>query len=163
MRWLGSRVMAPGVMVALVSGQSSAGAQEFPSRFIRFNQKDLEGRLETAEVSFTSSATRCEVTLVGVIHIADRGYYQEVQRGLEAYDAVFFEGVTGAFEPVDQAIEIAVNRQDQAGIVGNAQIVARNRDALPLEPLDLLGQRMRIDNDTVANHRQLAGARNTGG
>jgi hypothetical protein len=48
-----------------------------------------------------------------------------------------------------------VQRQDQRGILGNAQALRRNVDALPLEAIDFLKQRPRIDHDTVADHGKL--------
>ena len=55
-----------------------------------------------------------------------------------------------------ERVEIAMQGKDERAIVGDAQIVAADRDALRGEPLDLRHQRMRIDHDAVADHRQLA-------
>ena len=49
-----------------------------------------------------------------------------------------------------------MQRQDQRRVLGDAQIVRRDRDALRCEPVDLLEQRVRIEHDAVADHRQLA-------
>ena len=38
-------------------------------------------------------------------------------------------------------VELLVQRQDQRDVLGDAQVVRRDRDALPLEPVDLLEQR----------------------
>ena len=80
-------------------------AEEVPAQFTRFEQEDLEGRLETAEVSFVHSGTACVVTLVGMIHIAEHQYYEDIQRDLKAYDIVCFEGVTGSYKPLARVIE----------------------------------------------------------
>ena len=52
-------------------------------------------------------------------------------------------------------VELLVQRQDQRGILGDAQALRRDIDPLPLEPVDLLEQRVRIDHDAVADHGQL--------
>ena len=55
-----------------------------------------------------------------------------------------------------------MQRQDQRGVLGDAQIVRRHRDALRLQLVDLLEQRVRIDHDAVADDRQLAAAHDAG-
>ena len=57
-----------------------------------------------------------------------------------------------------QGVELAVERQDQRGVLGDAEIVAGDRDALLGEPLDLVDERMRIEHDAVADDRELARA-----
>ena len=52
-------------------------------------------------------------------------------------------------------VELLVQRQDQRGVFGDAQIVAGDRDALLLQPVDLGDQRARIEHDAVADHRKL--------
>jgi hypothetical protein len=56
-----------------------------------------------------------------------------------------------------------MQRQDERGILGDAQILAADTDAELLDLGDLLGERPRIDNHAVADHRQLALAHHTGG
>ena len=55
-----------------------------------------------------------------------------------------------------QRVELAVERQDQRRVLGDAQIVARDADAELLDLGDLLGQRPRVDHHAIADHRQLA-------
>ena len=62
-----------------------------------------------------------------------------------------------------ERVELAMERQDQGGVVGDAQVVAADRDALGAEPLDLGDEGVRIDHHAVADHRQLAGAHHAGG
>ena len=52
-------------------------------------------------------------------------------------------------------VELLVQRQDQRRVLGDAQIVAGDRNALPLEPADLVDQRARIEHHAVADHREL--------
>ncbi len=60
-------------------------------------------------------------------------------------------------------VELLVQRQDQRGIFGDAQIVAGDRDALLLQPFDLGDQRARIEHDAVADHRKLVRPHHAGG
>ena len=53
-------------------------------------------------------------------------------------------------------IELLMQRQDQRGVLRDAQAFGRDLHPLRLEPVDLLDQRMRIDHHSVADHRQLA-------
>ena len=92
---------------------------------------------------------------VGEVHQADRAAADLVLIGRA--DAA----PGGADAPLPDGglahrVEFLVQRQDQRDVLGDAQIVGRDRDALPLEPLDLLQQRTRIEHHAVADHRQLA-------
>ena len=59
--------------------------------YIRFTEDDKTGRLEIAICRFTGK-DGLQVDLVGVVHIADKAYYKELDRRLgEDYDAVLYE------------------------------------------------------------------------
>ena len=55
-------------------------------------------------------------------------------------------------------VELAVQRQNERGVLGDAQVVTADGNALPGELVDLLAQRPRIDDDAVADDAELAGA-----
>ena len=55
-------------------------------------------------------------------------------------------------------IELTVDRQDEADILRDRQRLRADGDALRHHRVDLLGQRPRIDDHAVADHRQLAAA-----
>lgn len=62
--------------------------------YIRYQRgrTDNDGALQIAvETWRTPNGTL--IDLYGVVHIADAAYYQQVQRELDAYDAVLYEGV----------------------------------------------------------------------
>ena len=61
-----------------------------------------------------------------------------------------------------QRVELAVQRQDQGRILGDAQIIADDADAELLDLGDLLGERPGIDHDAVADDRELALAHHAG-
>ena len=53
-------------------------------------------------------------------------------------------------------VELAVQRQDQRGVLGEQQVLRRDRHALLAQRLDLRQQRPGIDHHAVADDRQLA-------
>ena len=58
--------------------------------------------------------------------------------------------------------ELAMQRQNQSCVFGDAQTVRRHRDALLLELGDFIDQRLRIDHHAIADDRQLAAAHHAG-
>lgn len=78
----------------LVLGLSSAAmAQEKPGIFIRHRPNDKNGLLQIAKATYESPKTKTKVVLYGVIHISDKKYYETVQKDLNSYDVVLYEGV----------------------------------------------------------------------
>ena len=61
------------------------------------------------------------------------------------------------------AVELAVQRQDQGRVLGDAQASRADGDALAAQPLDLLEQRPGVDHDAVADQRELARAHHARG
>jgi hypothetical protein len=62
-----------------------------------------------------------------------------------------------------QRVELPVEREDQAHVFGDAEIVAGDRYPLVRKSGDLVDERMRIEDDAVADHRKLAGTHHPGG
>ena len=60
-------------------------------------------------------------------------------------------------------VEFAVNGENERGVFGDAQIVARDRDTLLAQAFDLGCERMRIEHDTVADDRKLVWPHDSGG
>jgi len=58
----------------------------------REGRTTADGELQIAVTEYRNSEGRA-VTLYGVVHIADDAYYREVQRDLDRFDAVLYEGV----------------------------------------------------------------------
>lgn len=77
----------------LLFGASGAYSQEAPGVFIRHTPNDSKGVLKIAKAVYESPNTKAKVILYGVIHIADKTYYNNVQRDLNSYDVVLYEGV----------------------------------------------------------------------
>ena len=72
------------------------------------------------------------------------------------------DAVGGAFG-LAQGVEFAMQRQDEHGIFGDAQIVGGHRDALFFQLGDLVDERLRIDHHAVADDGELTPAHHAGG
>lgn len=69
------------------------------SEFVRYDgyeigDKSVAGDLEVAVVDYTHKEYDTTVKLVGVIHLADRSYYKQLQTILNMSDLVLYEGVS---------------------------------------------------------------------
>jgi hypothetical protein len=92
-------------------GTSSAG--ELPD-YIRFAEDSKSARLEVAIKTFTLPSGK-KVDLIGVVHIADDVYYQDLNQRFDAYDSVLFE-LVGDPRAVTQAAPLAEEqRKPQSG------------------------------------------------
>src|SRR5262245_28238713 len=82
----------PALLLALAPLLAFAGDED--TSFIRFSEKGAgKGSLDIATATYRSEKTKTEVVLYGVVHIADADYYKKVQKELNSYDVVLFEGV----------------------------------------------------------------------
>lgn len=63
--------------------------------FIRFKKGATadSGKLQIAQASYTNPKTKVKIILYGVVHIADKSYYKAVQKDLDGYDVVLWEGI----------------------------------------------------------------------
>lgn len=66
-----------------------------PGKHLRFKEPDRNGGgLDVAVTSYVSTEPgRAPVLLIGVVHIADKIYYEAVQREIDACSIVLYEGV----------------------------------------------------------------------
>ncbi len=73
--------------------------------FVRMKdgKTSADAALQTAYAVYTSPTSGVEIVLYGVVHIAEEEYFDQVQRHLDSYDVVLFEGVspTEGIEPDD--------------------------------------------------------------
>ncbi|RME04260.1 MAG: hypothetical protein D6805_03700 [Planctomycetota bacterium] len=73
-------------------------------KFIRYDgYKNVAGDLEVAITDYAKKSSLVQVQLVGVVHIADKDYYHQVQKYLDSADLVLFEGVKVQGRKVDFA------------------------------------------------------------
>ena len=115
--------------------QAEAAAQ---GRVVRQQPVDLG--LQRLAVGEVGDADRAAADLVLV------GRADAAAGGADLVDRLGFAG----------DVELAVQGQDQRGVVGQHQHVGGDRDALRADPVDLGQQRPGIDDDAVADHRELA-------
>jgi hypothetical protein len=75
--------------------KKAEAAKQTAGKFVRLRHDDTKQpiALDTAIVRYVPASGKGElvVDLVGVVHIGDRAYYQELNRHLEKYDVVLFE------------------------------------------------------------------------
>ena len=87
--WTPVVIVAGGLLCLLLA--ISVPRDVEPSEFLRFaSEKQGEGTLETASILYRRS-DGAEVTLIAAVHIADRVYYEQLNREFERYDALLYE------------------------------------------------------------------------
>lgn len=89
-----TRLLIALLALTLAGPAVADGALDAPE-FIRFKagKQMHHGALQISQVTYTSPKTKVKVVLYGVVHIADMAYYKAIQRDLDSYDAVLYEGV----------------------------------------------------------------------
>jgi len=120
-------------LLPLLATLASLGVQivhagELPD-YIRFAEDAKSARLEIAIKTFTMPSGK-KVDLIGVVHIADDAYYQELNKRFDTYDTVLFElvgdpkrltgGATpsgGAVSSIQQAAGKYLNLTFQLGAI----------------------------------------------
>ncbi len=96
--------------VLLLSLASAARAAEPAHEFLRFVEDAKGASLQTSIVHFKSPAG-VVVDLVGAVHIADKAYYDALNKRFTTYDAVLYELVGGPM-PEDKGKETAKREVD---------------------------------------------------
>lgn len=85
--------LAFALLMAGVSAADGPSATE-PTDFIRFVEAESGDSLQTALVRYQRD-DGVQVDLVGAVHVADRAYFDELNRRFTAYDAVLYELIGG--------------------------------------------------------------------
>lgn len=99
-----------GLLLCLATRAVAAGLPDY----VRYAEDASSARLEVAIKSFALPSGQT-VDLIGVVHIADAAYYQDLNRRFGAYDAVLFELVGDPSRLMQQAPVSAAEQQRQAG------------------------------------------------
>jgi hypothetical protein len=101
-------------VLALWAGfHAACFAADLPD-YIRYAENPRGARLEVAIRSFTMP-TGQTVDLIGVVHIADAAYYQQLNERFDSYDSVLFE------------------------LVGDPRALTQNAPSLPAQPSPVSG------------------------
>ena len=82
-------------MMVLVFGLSASAFGQDAGNFIRYAKgKDPKsGELQIAKATYVHPTSKVKVVMYGVVHVADKAYYDAVQKDLDSYTAVLYEGV----------------------------------------------------------------------
>ncbi|MBI3722649.1 hypothetical protein HY251_01645 [bacterium] len=101
-------------------GKTKAKAKKPTTTFVRFQESEEEegkATLETAYASYTKAGSDVEVVLYGAVHIADKEYYEKVQKDLDSYEVVLYEMVTPPKDPakVDENMKTIGELQSAMG------------------------------------------------
>ncbi|MEE9392170.1 MAG: hypothetical protein V3W41_06670 [Planctomycetota bacterium] len=86
-------VAAPPSLQATRLGALAPNTHQEKTRFIRYSKGRKIQRLETAIVQYRSEEADLDITLVSAVHIGDRSYYDSLQKKLQPYPHVLFEGL----------------------------------------------------------------------
>jgi hypothetical protein len=97
----------------LLCFHAAAPAAE-PPDYIRYAEDAASARLEVAIRTFTLPSGQ-QVDLIGVVHIADEAYYQDLNRRFDAYDSVLFELVGDPDSLARLSTLTDAQRQQQSG------------------------------------------------
>lgn len=130
------RLFAPLVLISIVGGleaqtsiapnppATSPAAEEMD--YIRYlEEPGVSSRLQTAVVRFQKGRTI--VDLVGVVHLGDAAYFQNLNALLKGYDAVLYEMVGGKYSPETGAdLEVDPEAAPEMGSVRQLQQLARS-------------------------------------
>lgn len=123
--------------LVLLSLSATTMAEEAKHDFLRFVEDDKGASLQTAIVSYKNKAG-VSVDLVGAIHLADKGYYQDLNKRFTQYDSVLYELVGGPI-PKDTGKEMAKREMDpRLAWLGQMQTLMR-------DTLKLTGQLEGVD------------------
>jgi hypothetical protein len=116
--------LLPLLATLVLLGVQIVHAGELPD-YIRFAEDAKSARLEIAIKTFTMPSGK-KVDLIGVVHIADDAYYQELNRRFDIYDAVLFELVGDPKGLTESAplTEEQRNLQPRGGAVSSIQQAA---------------------------------------
>ena len=91
--------------------QINKGKQSESLDFIRFKENDFNASLETASAKYINN-DGVEVELIGVVHIADKKYYQEFNEQFKKYDSLLYEMVGGDPDKPLTKEDLAANKKN---------------------------------------------------
>jgi hypothetical protein len=98
--------------------------------YVRFIENESAANLQTAVAHFRDKKG-VEVDLIGAVHIADLGYYQELNQRFKAYQAVLYELVGGPM-PASGKRPAPVPNDGKSNLAWVGQLHAMMRDTLKL-------------------------------
>ena len=88
-----------GVPLVLVNSSASDEGTQSGGKYIRYFEKGKEAKLQTAIAHFVRDEDGASIDLMAVIHVADKTYYDLLDKRMAVYDAVLYEMVGGPYDP----------------------------------------------------------------
>src|SRR5579871_6361056 len=109
-----------GFAIARADDEKTTRTKEPVTTFVRFQEdedQEGKGKLETAYATYKKPGSDVEVVLYGAVHVADKAYYEKVQKDLDSYDVVLYEMVTPPKDPakVDKSLKTVGELQAAMG------------------------------------------------
>jgi len=113
-----NKFLLPLVMVLGLGGLTEAQQTQQPA-YIKYEEGDTQqdGELKVEVIKFRNQAG-VEVTLYGVVHIADQSYFSQIQQDLSTYDTVLYEGVKQGTNPNPETKGLNAVQQLMATVLG---------------------------------------------
>jgi hypothetical protein len=110
--------------VAAHAGETPAPAPPLPD-YMRYAEDERSARLEVAIRRFRMPSGQ-QVDLIGVVHIADEAYFQQLNQRFDAYDAVLFElvGDPQHLTRTDPAVLREMAERNYTGLLSTLQRTA---------------------------------------
>ncbi len=139
---------------ATIAAMLAASNQEsWGGDFIRVKETDTVAKLQTAVIGYEKDGKR--VQLIGAIHLADRRYYDFLNKYFKDYDVLLFEMVGGEKLGVDKNPEV-VEEVDVTELAEDPEVAEEENEENPLgglrqvygsmeKALGLVGQGAGID------------------
>ena len=133
------------VLLASALWFRSALSADTPPDYVRYAEDAGSARLEVAIRTFTMP-TGQKVDLIGVVHIADDAYYQQLNSRFPAYDSVLFELVGDPTQLMSSAPLTPEEREKQptgSGVTFLQQSASKYLDlTFQLDAIDYRGKNM---------------------
>jgi hypothetical protein len=144
------------LLLALMSCGPIAWSADASADYVRYAEDDASSRLEVAIRTFTMPSGQ-QVDLIGVIHIADLAYYQQLNQRFTGYDAVLFELIGDPRSVTARPpAELQGDRTGGSTLSALQQAASRYLDlTFQLHGIDYTGRNMVHADATVAEFQQM--------
>ena len=95
------RLSLLGLWILVLTCLPALAEQKVTSQFVRIDEDDKAARLQTTVTRYEKDGV--SVDLIGAVHIADRAYYEDLNRRFAGYDVLLFELIGGEKLPKRRA------------------------------------------------------------
>jgi len=110
-----NKTVSIALSLLLLFGAAASGQDQDYIRF-REGPTEQDGALQIAVETYTRNGVTLD--LYGVVHMADEAYYQEIQRDLDQYDVVLYEGIKQGDTPNQETVGLNAVQAGMARLLG---------------------------------------------